>query len=135
MKFLTLSFCIFLTACSSVKKPISSENSAFYFVESQNEKHSYYVILSHLLNINNNRYQYTDSEGVRRVDELTSFKELEAIYSSAIKPDIENNRYSLKQLKIIMLLAFYAEERNSAAFNEYLAADLMPLYRSNPSDF
>ncbi|MGI1679493.1 MAG: hypothetical protein K6L75_12210 [Cellvibrionaceae bacterium] len=135
MKFLTLSFCVFLTACSSVEKPIYSKDSASYSFESQNEKYSYYAILSHLLNINNDRYQYTDSEGIKRTDELKSFKELEAIYITAIKPDIENSRYSIKQLKIIMLLAFYAEERNSAALNEYLASDLMPIYQSNPNDF
>ena len=102
----------------------------------QNKEHfDFYVLMSELLNINNNRYQYKDKDGHLLNDSLRMFKELEATYIKYIDPDLENNRFSNKRLKIVAFFSFYAYHRNSAAINEYLASDLVPIYAQNRSQF
>ncbi|VAX05475.1 hypothetical protein MNBD_GAMMA26-1574 [hydrothermal vent metagenome] len=104
-------------------------------VSSNKEQQAYYVLMSELLNINNDRYQYKDRKGVSKNDSLRQFKELESTYIKFIEPDIGKNKFSEKRLKIVMFLSFYAFQRNSAAINEYLASDLFPIYSQNKIRF
>jgi len=94
-------------------------------------QHDYYVLMSELLDINNDRYQYKDDTGRLKNDSLRQFKELESIYIENIEPDLESHRFSEKRLKFVMFFSFYAYQRNSAAINEYLATDLIPIYNQN----
>lgn len=100
----------------------------------KNEKDDYYAIYSNLLGINENRYTYIDTEGVSHSDQLKLFKELEEIYGRYIEPQGEA-QYSQEQAKVIMFFAFYAKNRDSGAFSEYLASDFKPLYSQNRSMF
>jgi len=52
------------------------------------------------------------------------------IYIRHIKPR-KNDTYSREQAKVIMFFAFYAKNRGSGAFSEYLASDLNPIYSKN----
>lgn len=97
---------------------------------SSQEKEDYYVIFSQLLGINENRHVYIDNAGTSWSDELRAFKELEAIYGRYIEAD-KDGHYEREQVKVIMLLAFYAVNRGAAAMNEYLASDLKPIYAKN----
>lgn len=123
MKFTTTILLILLTACSN----LSASNP------SSNEKSEHSALLSSLLGII--QYSYIDSQGKKQPDSLKKFKELEKIYIKHIKPDLANNKFSNKQLKIIMFYSFYSYEKKSAAFQEYLAADLMPIYNNNKHSF
>ena len=120
MKILALSIAILITGCSSLSV---SESDRI-------EKDDYYAIFSSLLGINENRFTYTDSEGIKYSDQLKLFKELEEIYIRYIEPQ-EDGSYSQEQMKVIMFFAFYAKTRGSGAFSEYLASDLNPIYSKN----
>lgn len=100
-----------------------------YGVGLSQEKEDYYTLFSALLRINGDRFTYTDENGVKHNDSLKSFKALEAAYIRAIEPQ-QDSRHSLEQIKVIMLFAFYGVNRESAAINEYLAADLLTVYSS-----
>lgn len=125
MKYTIIIWLILLTSCSntSASKPYNNEDS------------KYNLLLSSLLNINQNKYTYIDANGKKQPDSLKKFKELEKIYINNIKPDLDNNKFSNKQLKIIMFYSFYSYEKKSAAFQEYLSADLMPIYNQNKDSF
>lgn len=96
----------------------------------KNEKDDYYAIFSSLLGINENRFTYSDHEGKSHSDQLKLFKELEGIYIRHIEPQ-EDETYSREKAKVIMFFAFYAKNRGSGAFSEYLASDLNPAYSKN----
>jgi len=121
MKFFSLATLLLLAACSS---PNASESK-------NNEKNDYYIILSSLLGVNDNRFSYVDNDGNSHPDRLRLFKELEEVYGRYIEPPENDGTYGLEQVKIIMLFAFYSENRNSGAFSEYLASDLKPIYSKN----
>jgi hypothetical protein len=97
----------------------------------ENEQHDYWSLLSELLSINQDRYYYTDKKGKKINDELELFKEMDSLYTKYISPDPKTKEYSVEQIRIIMLISFYAVNRNSAAFNEYLATDLKPIFENN----
>lgn len=111
---------LLLSGCASLGESESNKS----------EKNDYYAIFSSLLGINENRFIYTDNEGNPHSDQLRLFKELEGIYGRYIEPQ-EDGTYSPEQAKVIMLFAFYATNRSSGAFSEYLASDLMPIYSKN----
>ncbi|MCG6969146.1 MAG: hypothetical protein LJE85_05175 [Gammaproteobacteria bacterium] len=91
--------------------------------------------MSNLLKINNDKYTYVDSEGVKQPDSLKEFKAMEEIYIAYSKPDLPSKKFSEKHLKVLLFLAFISEVNNNAAFLEYLAGDLMPIYGSNKKLF
>ena len=103
--------------------------------ESSGESAEFHVLLSDLLNINQDKYTYIDASGQRQIDSLRMFKGVERIYIDYIEPDQKNGGFSHEQLKVIMFFSFYAEQKNSAALLEYLAADLMPVYQADPVAF
>ncbi len=119
----TIIICLFLlAACSNLK---ASESSA----------DEYTILLSSLLGTDKERFTFTDKNGNKQIDSLARFKELEKVYINNINPDLANNKFSNKRLKIVMLYSFYSFVKKSAAFQEYLAADLMPIYIRNSADF
>lgn len=120
MKSLIFAILLLLPGCSSLGESESNKS----------EKDDYYAIFSSLLGINENRFIYTDNEGNSHSDQLRSFKELQGIYSRYIDPQ-EDGTYSPEQAKVIMLFTFYATNRGSGAFSEYLASDLKPIYSKN----
>ncbi|MCP4471177.1 MAG: hypothetical protein GY815_10905, partial [Gammaproteobacteria bacterium] len=122
MKYTIIIWLILVSACSNLK----SEEGHY---------DEYSILLSSLLNVNEGVFTYIDEKGNKQPDELKKFKELERIYIKNISPDLTNNKFSNKRLKIIMFYSFYSFEKKSAAFQEYLAADLMPIYISNPDSF
>lgn len=93
------------------------------------------ILLSALLDENKSRFTYMDSSENLRFDELKEFKALESIYIKNIEPINGKTGLNEKQIKTIMFFAFYAKEKNSAAFQEYLASDLLPLYLKNTKIF
>ncbi|MDN3638840.1 hypothetical protein QWY82_08485 [Simiduia curdlanivorans] len=125
MKILIACCLAVLMACSSID---AAEQPA-------GDRQDFYLLLSGLLNVNQDEYVYTDNTGKVNVDELMMFKALEKIYVANIEPDLDNNRFSVERLKVVMFFAFYAEQRNASAFQEYLAADLMPIYLANKKTF
>lgn len=125
MKYIILFSFICLSACSSLD---ASEKSSS--IENQ-----YYILLSSLLNVNESRHIYIDEHGKKQPDSLKAFKELERVYIENIEPDLSNNKFTPERLKIIMFFSFYSHEKNSAAFQEYLAADLAPIYNNNKETF
>ncbi len=97
---------------------------------------SHQVLLGSLLGtIDIKHFFYTDQHGVKKYDELRHFKALEKIYIASLEKQPPLNHLTEKQLKTLMFFSFYATEKNSAAFLEYLAADLMTVYNSQPVDF
>lgn len=124
MKTLSIILLLLLTGCTTLSgsKPI------------EQEKEDYFVIFSSLLGINENRYTYTDQYGIEHPDQLAAFKELEVIYIRNIEPQIDGT-FSPEQIKVAMFFSFYAKNRGSGAFSEYLASDLLPLYLDNKDSF
>lgn len=120
MNFFTVLLLLILAGCSN----LTTGNSI------PTEKEDYYVILSSLLKVNDDRFTYIDAEGKTQKDKLKAFQQLEKIYIRYVE-DPESKEYTQEQLKIIMFFAFYASEVNSGAFREYLAADLNPIYSAN----
>ena len=108
---------------------------SLYATDDVKEVDEFHSVLSSLLNVNQVRYTYVDAQGQRKNDALKMFKEMESIYIKYIKPDLPDGRHSEKRLKVLMLFAFYAEKNNSAAFLEYLAADMVPIYHKNRKTF
>jgi hypothetical protein len=125
MKHLILLSAWLLLACSN----INASNQAY------SEEHDYHTLLSNLLNVNKDKYTYLDDNGEEKPDSLKLFKELEQIYSRNIEPDLPNGKTSKKKLKVVMYFSFYAQAKNSGAFQEYLAEDLMPIYLNNRNSF
>ncbi len=126
MKNLTLySFIFLLSACSSINV---SENT-------DTGESDFDILLSNLLNVNQHRYTYIDQQGNKQPDSLKRFKELERVYIKNIEPDLNSDKFSSKRLKTVMFFSFYADEKKSAAFQEYLATDLMPIYTRNQITF
>ena len=120
---------IFLVvSCAACTNILASENR-------QNENDAPGVLITNLLDLATGRYTYLDSQGKKQVDSLKRFKDLETIYINNTRPDLENGKLSKNRLKIIMFFSFYAEEKNSAAFLEYLASDLVPIYNNNRREF
>lgn len=124
MKISALTLVLLLTGCSFLSMTESTAS----------EKDDYSIIFSNLLGINENRFTYIDSEGKQHPDHLRLFKELEEIYIRYIEPQ-QDGTYSRERIKVIMLFAFYAENRSSGAFSEYLASDLQPIYTKNRLTF
>lgn len=122
MKYTIIIWLILLTACSNSNA-------------SEPRHDEYSILLSSLLNINEEKYTYVDEKGKNQPDSLKKFKELERIYINNITPDLANDKFSNKRLKIIMFYSFYSLTNNSAAFQEYLATDLMPIYSDNSDVF
>lgn len=125
MKHLIVGILLVLTACSYTNAEVRKTD----------ETETYYILLSNLLDVNQDRHTFTYASGVKQLDSLAAFKELERIYTQYIQPDMKNNTYSENRIKIILLFAFYAQQHHSAAFNEYLATDLMPIYMNNKTRF
>lgn len=125
MKHLIVLSTFLLMACSN----INASN------QTHSEENDYHNLLSSLLNVNENKYTYFDDNGVKQPDSLKLFKELEWIYSRNIESDQTNGKTSKKRLKIIMYFSFYAQAKNSGAFQEYLAEDLMPIFLNNTDSF
>jgi len=125
MKNTLLILLVLISACSSVN---ATEKK-------QDNKNEYSTLLSSLLNIDENRYTYIDEKGIKQPDTLKKFKELERIYIKNIKPDVADKKFTIKRIKIVMFYAFYAHEKKSGAFQEYLASDLMPIYIENKDKF
>jgi len=123
MRILSLLIIGLLAACSSLGENGSKENDDLY------------VLTSSLLAINSDRNTYIDKEGVKKADSLKNFKELEKIYIKYIESDFSHSSLGRKRLKIVMLFSFYANERNSAAISEYLAADLTPIFLAHYEQF
>jgi hypothetical protein len=124
MKTISIILLLLLTGCTTLSgsKPIDQE------------KEDYFVILSSMLGINANRYTYTDKDGKEHSDQLRAFKELEEIYIRNIEPQIDGT-FSPEQIKVAMFFSFYAKNRGSGAFSEYLASDLLPIYLDNKDSF
>ncbi|MBV1869550.1 MAG: hypothetical protein KUG76_01480 [Gammaproteobacteria bacterium] len=116
---------ILISACSII-------NGSERYKNEENERST---LLSSLLNLDKEEYTYIDAKGEKQSDSLKAFKELERIYIKNIKPDLPNNKLSVKRLKIIMFYSFYAHEKKSGAFQEYLASDLMPVFIDNTDEF
>lgn len=122
MKYTIIIWLVLLSACSNLKASEVNDDE-------------YLILLSSLLNVNEEVFTYIDEEGKRQPDALKKFKELERIYIKNIDPDLANKKFSDKRLKIIMFYSFYSFVNKSAAFQEYLAADLMPIYINNSDSF
>lgn len=125
MRYFILLGLLVLTAC----------NSHVVSTQALKEENEFHILLSSLLKINQDRHYYIDNQGNRQPDRLKAFKELESIYINIIEPDSGEKVLNQKQLKLLMFFSFYAVENNSAAFQEYLAADLMPVYVENKIKF
>jgi len=126
MKNLPLySFIFLLSACSSIN---ASENT-------DTGEGDFDILLSNLLNVNQHRHTYIDEQGNKQANSLGRFKELERVYIKNIEPDLKDDKFSLKRLKTVMFFSFYADKKKSAAFQEYLATDLMPIYTHNQISF
>jgi hypothetical protein len=103
--------------------------------QTYSEENDYHTLLSSLLSVNENKYTYLDANGENKPDSLKLFKELDRIYSRNIEPDQPNGKTNKKRLKVIMYFSFYAQVKNSGAFQEYLAEDLMPIFLNNMDSF
>ena len=125
MKFLIFFGVLLISSCSSLRVN-----------ESRNlEANDYYVLMSNLLRVNEDRFSYVDAKGIKQIDELKKFKQLEQLYIKYIEPDLDNKKFSQKQLKTVMFLSYYAQQHQVSALLEYLAADLMPVYMGNSKKF
>ena len=107
--------------------------SANTFADKNNSDFNF--ILFSLLELKDNQYTYIDSQGKNHTDSLKIFKKLENIYIESLKKAIENKKDKEKHFKKIMFFSFYAYEKNSAAFQEYLSSDLMSVYKKDRNLF
>lgn len=128
MKVVLFTLLMLLVGCA----PLSVNESPNH--QDESERDDYYTVVSSLLNTNQDRFTFSDVEGKEHLDQLRLFKELEAVYIRYVEPK-GDGVYSKEQVKIVMFFAFYAQNRQSGAFNEYLASDLNPLYSKNKTIF
>ena len=119
------SFVMLLFACSS-----TSASESIY-----NKEGDFYILLSNLLGVNKKQYTYIDTQGNRQPNLLKRFKKLEKVYIKNIEPDLADDKFSFDRLKMVMFFSFYSYEKKSAAFQEYLAVDLMRIYADNKITF
>ena len=84
MKYLLLISFMYLTACTNIDTSETNESI----------KNEYYVLLSSLLNVNENRHVFIDEHGKKQNDQLKAFKELESIYIKYIEPDLPNEKFT-----------------------------------------
>lgn len=123
-----LSFFILFATITSCSNKIHSQQSV-------NNVNDFDVLLASLLDENKQRFTYIDSHGNEKYDELKEFKALESIYIKNSINDENKGNLSERQLKVMMFYSFYSQEKKSAAFQEYLASDLMPIYLNNKVKF
>lgn len=123
-----LSIFILLATIISCSNKIHSQQSA-------NDVSDFDTLLASLLDENKQRFTYVDSNGNKKYDELKEFKALESIYIKNSINDENKGNLSERQIKIMMFYSFYSQEKKSAAFLEYLASDLMPIYLNNKVEF
>lgn len=121
MKIATLIFALLLAACSTQADlpPVSGED----------------LLLSSLLDINRSRYVYKDPKGNEMFDELQHFKALEKFYIENIELEKDKSELTDKQIKLLFFFAYYAQNKRAAIFQEYLAADLMPIFEKQEGNF
>jgi hypothetical protein len=93
-------------------------------------EHENYVLLSVLLDSD-----WMKEERAVDSESLESFKELESIYLNIVDPLRLNNTNNKDDLKLALFFAYYSDVKNNAAFQEYLAEDLMPIYENNTESF
>ena len=108
-------------------------------IQDGKESHDdYSLLLSQLLGIYPERFQFIDDAGINHPDELKLFKSLETIYGKHFdllgRENVSEEELG-ESVKIIMFFSFYAQQHNSGAFNAYLASDLLPVYKENRSLF
>jgi hypothetical protein len=129
MKYLALAFILILSACvNDVTK--ESKVAKLANISEQPNIDNHLLLLS-LLKIDTGEFTYIDENGVQQADELKQFKAIENIYIRNIGSDPSIFEMNSDRLKTIMFFSFYSLNTNSAAFMEYLAADLMPIYNKN----
>ncbi len=96
----------------------------------------YQLLLASLLDdVDSAHFSYINQQGIEKFDKLKHFKALEQVYISSIENKPNHKSLTTDQLKILLFFSFYAEQKNSAAFLEYLAADLMPVYKTQTKEF
>ncbi len=96
----------------------------------------YHLLLASLLDeIDISHFSYVNQQGVKKFDQLQHFKALEQVYIANIENRPGQSKLTAPQIKILMFFAFYAQQKKSAAFLEYLAEDLMSVYQSQPQRF
>lgn len=127
MKYAIMAVLLLIAACSN-----SGVNNSKLHSDTVSEN---YIILNSLLDIGEDKYTYVDASGKIQKDSLKIFKELERVYIKNVSPDLADGKFSASRLKIIMFYSFYSYEKKSAAFLEYLASDLMPIYEGNKDVF
>ena len=104
------------------------------FAESK-EVDDFDLLLSSLLNINQDRYTYVNSQGKKELDSLRLYKKNAAVYMKYLKPDLLDGRHSEKRLKVFLLIAFIADSHKYGATRQALADHLVPIYNKNRKSF
>lgn len=90
------------------------------------EKDTYYMLLSSIID--------SDKQGIHKKNPEVSFRDIEKAYSR-VGVIVENCPKNIKYIKLMMMFAFYASERNNGGINEYLAQGMLFAYHRSPESF
>lgn len=129
MKNCILLLSLLLCACES----FAANDKAVSAPKAQQE--DFYQLFSLLIKAPIAETTFTTADGTLKYDELKAFKLLDELYAKYAKPEVTDKRYSSHQLKVIAFFSHLADQHNNAALNEYLASDLLPIYKTNPGRF
>ena len=129
---------IALSACVQSQSNLATNNIATTSNTNVTNKATdrYQLLLASLLDeVDSEHFSYIDQQGIKKFDQLKHFKALEKVYISSIEKKPNHKSLTTDQLKMLLFFSFYAEQKNSAAFLEYLATDLMPVYKTHSQEF
>lgn len=95
----------------------------------------FYQLFSLTVKATNATTSFRASDGTLHYDELKAFKLLDTLYKEYTTPNTSGDGYTNNQIRVVAYFAHLAHIQNNAALNEYLASDLVPIYRKNPEQF
>ncbi len=125
---------LFVVISSSSHAGLCSEEVSVSEELLTSEKDVYYVLFTSIVDIDKDRNTFIDKNGVRKIDRIKKFSELESAYTR-VGVIVENCPDNIKYLKLMMMFAFDAIERNNSGTGERLAQDMLFAYHRNPTAF
>lgn len=132
MKIYFILTTLLLSACTTFQ---GTQDNSISSAVSDEERHDYHQLLSLIIKAKTPETSFQNADGTLDYDELKAFKLLDNLYKEYTTPKTSDGSYTNNQLRVIAFLSHLAHQQNNAALNEYLASDLLPIYRKSPQQF
>lgn len=93
------------------------------------------IMVNRLLDIKEERFILSDSEGEPSYNELKAYKEWESIYIKYSKYNEADKSLSRDELKKLLWMAYIVKETSNASLSEAFSSDLTPVFQQNKAEF